>query len=125
MVTERRKLGDFGERLARNRLEADGCRIVATNVRVKAGEIDIVATDGDDTVFVEVRTGRARPGLAAESLDDRKLVRMWECAMQYCEANGLSPERVRIDAVSVDLDGGGKVVEVTHFKALEIPEGEE
>ncbi len=124
-MTDRRKLGDFGERLARTRLEADGCRILATNVRMKAGEIDIVATDGEDTVFVEVRTRRARPGLAAESLDDRKLVRMWECAMQYCDANGVSLECIRIDAISVDLDRGGKVVEMTHFKALEIPEMEE
>ena len=124
-MTERRRLGDFGERLARHRLEAEGCTIVATNVRMKAGEIDIVAMDADDLVFVEVRTRRAQPGLAAESLDDRKLARMWECAMQYCTSKSKDPERIRIDAVAVDLDRGGKVLAVTHFKALEIPELDE
>lgn len=124
-MTERRKLGDFGERLARRQLEAAGCTVLATNVRMKAGEIDIVAADGDDVVFVEVRTRRAQPGLAAESVDDRKLVRMWECAMQYCEAEGVNPEQARIDVMSVDLDARGKVLELTHFKGMEVPEAED
>jgi putative endonuclease len=125
VVTPRRRLGDFGERLAAHRLEADGLRIIARNVRTLSGEIDIVAADGDDIVFVEVRTRRAAPGLASESVDDRKLVRMWECAMQYCEREALKPERARIDLVSVDLDAGGKVVEVVHFRGLEVPELDE
>lgn len=121
-MTPRSKLGDFGERLAAHRLEAAGLTIVGRKVRVKAGEIDLVAADGDDVVFVEVRTRRAAPGLAAESVDDRKVVRMWECAMQYCEREAIDPERARIDMVSVDLDGGGKVLEVMHVKGLEVPE---
>jgi putative endonuclease len=122
VVTRRRDLGDFGERLAAHRLEAGGLRIVARKARVKAGEIDLVATDGADVVFVEVRTRRAAPGLAAESVDDRKVVRMWECAMQYCEREAIDPERARIDMVSVDLDAGGKVLDVLHLKGLEVPE---
>jgi putative endonuclease len=122
VVTPRRKLGDFGERLAAHKLEASGLRIQARNVRMAAGEIDLVAEDGGDVVFVEVRTRRAAPGLAAESVNDRKLVRMWECAMQYCEREEIAPERARIDLVSVDLDAGGKVLEVVHFRGLEVPE---
>lgn len=125
MVTPRRRLGDFGERLAANRLEAEGCTILARNVRVAAGEIDLVARDGDDIAFVEVRTRRAAPGLASESVDDRKLVRMWDCAMQYCEREAVDPARARIDMVSIDLDGGGKVLDIVRFRGLEIPELEE
>ncbi|MEO9256449.1 MAG: YraN family protein, partial [Tepidiformaceae bacterium] len=96
VVTARKLLGDFGERVAAHKLEALGMEILERNVRTRRGEIDLVARDADDMVFVEVRTRRAVPGLAAESLSGIKLRRMWQCAMDYCEANGIAPERARI-----------------------------
>ena len=96
--------------------------VLARNVRTPSGEIDIVAEDGDDLVFVEVRARRADPGTAAESLDPRKLRRMWRCAMEYCEQAGADPERVRIDLVSIDLGPRDAVAEIEHFRALEIPD---
>jgi putative endonuclease len=122
MVTARQRLGEFGERVAAHKLEAAGMAIVARNVRTRGGEIDFVAREGDDLVFVEVRTRRADPGLAAESLTPRKLLRMWQCAMDYCEANGLAPERARLDVVSIDLGPGGAADVIEHFRGIEIPE---
>lgn len=121
-MNERQRLGEFGERIAAHRLEASGLAIVARNVRTRGGEIDIVAHDGSDVVFVEVRTRRAAPGLAAETLGDTKLRRMWQCAMDYCEAAGIDPERARIDVVSVDLAPGGQAAHVEHFRGIEIPD---
>ncbi|MBI5949730.1 MAG: YraN family protein [Chloroflexi bacterium] len=121
-MTARQDLGAFGERVAGHRLEASGLRILVRNVRTPGGEIDIVAAEGDETVFVEVRTRRADPGSAAESLGPAKLRRMWQCAMDYCEASGVNPERVRIDVISVDLGPGGTVAQVEHFRGVEIPD---
>lgn len=121
-MTARQRLGEFGERLAVHRLEASGLRILARNVRVPSGEIDILAEDGDDLVFVEVRTRRSVPGVAAESLTPAKLRRMWQCAMDYCDREGADPERVRIDVVSVDIGRGGRVEVVEHFRGIEIPD---
>ncbi|MCC7363474.1 MAG: YraN family protein [Dehalococcoidia bacterium] len=121
-MTAKRDLGDFGERVAAHRLEAAGMRVIARNVRVASGEIDIVAEDGTDLVFVEVRTRRAEAGVAAESLSPVKLRRMWYCAMQYCEREGLDPERARIDAVTVDLGAGQRATRVEHYRALDVPE---
>jgi len=121
-VNERQRLGEFGERIAGHRIEAAGMRVVARNVRTRGGEIDIVAHDGDDVVFVEVRTRRAIPGLAAESLGPTKLRRMWQCAMDYCEAAGVDPERARVDVVSIDLGPGGQAAHVEHFRGVEIPD---
>ena len=122
MVTARKRLGDFGERVAAHKLEALGMEIIDRNVRTRRGEIDLVARDADDIVFVEVRTRRAIPGLAAESLTGTKLRRMWQCAMDYCEANGIAPERARIDVVSIDLGPAGAADEIQHFRGIEIPE---
>ena len=121
-MNRRQELGAFGERVAAHRLEAAGLEIVARNVRTSSGEIDLVARDGEDVVFVEVRTRRADPGTAAESLDTRKLQRMWRCAMEYCEETGLDPECVRIDLVSLDIGGRDAVAHIEHFRGLEIPD---
>ncbi len=121
-MNRRQQLGAFGERVAAHRLEAAGFAIIERNARTPSGEIDIVARDGGDVAFVEVRTRRAERGTAAESLDTRKLQRMWRCAMEYCEERGLDPERVRIDLVSLDLGPRGAVAHIEHFRGLEIPD---
>ena len=58
MSTPAGKLGQWGERQARVHLEAKGYAVVASNFRCRAGEIDIVARQGDEFVFVEVKTRR-------------------------------------------------------------------
>jgi len=121
VVTERRNLGDFGELVASHKLESLGMRIVARNVRIGRAEIDLVAEDGDDLVFVEVRTRRGASGLAAESITPAKLRTMWTCVFGYCEAHGIATERARVDLVAVDLDGKGAARSVEHFRALESP----
>jgi putative endonuclease len=118
-VNSRRELGDFGERVAAHHLEAHGLRVVARNVRTKRGEIDLIAQDGPDTVFVEVRTRRGSPGLAAESINRAKLRRMHLCANLWCEAEGVPRDLTRLDSVVVELSADGLVVNVEHYRALE------
>lgn len=120
-MTARKELGDFGERIAAHRLEADGLTIIARNARVPAGEVDIIARDGADIAFVEVRTRRAGLGLAAESVTPRKRERMWRCAMAYCEANALDPDTARLDLVTVDVGSDGRVAALEHYRGLELP----
>jgi putative endonuclease len=124
-VTARADLGAFGERIAAQRLAAEGLTVLGKNIRTASGEIDIIACEGSDHVFVEVRTRRALPGAAAESISPVKLRRMWRCAMQHCEAAGIDPETARIDIISIDLDPDGRVSTIEHFRGLEVPEGGE
>ena len=122
-MTARRDLGDFGERVARHHLEANGLQVLALNVRLASGEVDLVAHDQEsrELVFVEVRTRRAGHGSAAETVTPTKLHRMWRCAMDYCEANAADPELVRLDLVTLDLAPSGAVVGLEHFRGLELP----
>jgi len=55
-MSDRRAVGQRGEDLACEFLRGKGYRIVERNVRTTYGEIDIVATEHDCLVFVEVRT---------------------------------------------------------------------
>jgi putative endonuclease len=51
--------GARAEALAADYLKAQGLYILERNYRVKGGEIDLIARDGDITVFVEVRLRRS------------------------------------------------------------------
>ena len=73
MSTPRIRLGNRGEQLARQYLQEQGYRILATNYRCSWGEIDIVAQEESEIVFVEVRTRRsAEFGTPEESLTPAK-----------------------------------------------------
>ena len=52
----RRRLGDLGERLARDHLRRAGYEVLDTNFRTRQGELDIVAADFETLVFCEVKT---------------------------------------------------------------------
>ena len=51
----RRVLGEQGERLAEEFLRKLGCKILRRNWHSRLGEIDLIARDGDEVVFVEVK----------------------------------------------------------------------
>ncbi len=69
MTLQRQELGKSGEDLAVAELERRGYAILARRYRTRHGEIDVVARDGETTVFVEVKartTGEF--GTAAEAV---------------------------------------------------------
>ena len=59
-MAKRQQLGAWGEQHAVRHLESEGCHIMATNWRCPAGEVDIIALDGECLAFVEVRTRRGQ-----------------------------------------------------------------
>ncbi|MGE0191654.1 MAG: YraN family protein [Planctomycetota bacterium] len=54
-------LGRRGERRAARALKRRGLRIAARRLRLPAGEVDLLALDGDTVVVVEVKSGRRTP----------------------------------------------------------------
>ena len=71
----RRRLGVLGEATATRFISEAGLQVIDRTWRNgRAGELDIIATDGSNTIVIEVRTrfGNAK-GSALESVDDRKV----------------------------------------------------
>lgn len=94
--------GRAGERRAVAFLEERGYRIVETNFRCRAGEIDIVAREGGDLVFVEVRTrADGRRGSAAETVDAKKRARVARVAEAYLALRAPSFSSCRFDVLGV------------------------
>ena len=103
-----RDAGDKGEEFACAFLKEQGYRIVETKYRVKNGEIDIVARDGETLVFVEVKTRENEDWDPFEAVGPRKQQKLYRVAEQYLleryktvEVNG----RFDVLAVYVMPDG--------------------
>jgi putative endonuclease len=109
--TPGQQLGHRAEERAEEYLRERGLRIVARNYRTRMGEIDLIATEGDALVFVEVRLRSSeRFGGAAASVDERKQRRVVAAARHYLSTLRVEPP-CRFDVVT--LDG----VRTTWFKA--------
>ena len=97
-MSDHRGVGIRGEHLAAQHLEAAGLTVLARNVRLPAGEIDIVARDGDELVVVEVKT---RIGDASTVPDDAvtpaKLARLDRLAEQYVDSIDTPDQPWRVD----------------------------
>ena len=99
--------GAEGEALACRHLERAGYAILARNFRCRAGEIDVVARDGEVTVFVEVKDRHGRShGEGHESVTRGKRLRVVRAARLFAAARGLSEAPIRFDVVSIDREEG-------------------
>lgn len=121
MTTARMKLGKRGEEMASGYLREAGCGILAANYRCPWGEIDLVARDGEELAFVEVRTRRtAAFGTPRESITRRKADHLVAAAQHYLQNH--APENDgedipwRIDLVSICLTDGEGSPQIDHIK---------
>ncbi len=91
----RREQGKKAEDVAVGYLVSIGYRILERNVHMRYGEIDIVARDGDEMVFVEVRSSRFHE--PSESIDRKKLSNMVRAIRRYIlDRNVESPFRIEV-----------------------------
>jgi putative endonuclease len=99
--------GAAAEALAAEFLQARGLTIVARNYRCRGGEIDLIASDGDTLIFVEVRLrSDAAFGGAAESITAAKKKRLTFAAAHYLSRLKQEPP-CRFDAILLSsLDPG-------------------
>lgn len=120
-ATPRARLGASGERLAAATLEREGYVIVARNWRCLYGEIDLVAEDGNELVFVEVKTRRGvRMGSPEEAVTPAKRRKLLASAQTYLAERGEEQRPYRVDVVAIELDEAGRLSAVrVHRHALQ------
>jgi len=99
-----RATGSVWEGRARAVLERAGLRHVASNWHCRYGEIDLVMTDGDALVFVEVRyRDAAAHGNALASVGRAKRTKLVHAAESFLAAHpALAPKPCRFDVIAFD-----------------------
>lgn len=119
LTGDARAVGAAGEALAAGWLERGGLRIVARNYRCLGGEVDLVADDRGEVVFIEVRTRRVG-GLVGpeESVTRRKQQRLIRAAEHYLQAAGAGERPWRIDLVAIEVELTGRVRRVEHLRSV-------
>ena len=113
---ERQILGLLGENIACAELLRRGYAILERRYRTRYGEIDIIARDGDVTVFVEVKTrGGNGFGDGAEAVTPWKQRRIAKMAVDFLSRHRLHDRPCRFDVVAIDMSGATTTVDVyTH-----------
>jgi ribonuclease HII len=117
-----RALGRQAEEAAVAYLAALGWEVLERNRRTPEGEIDVVARDGHELVFVEVKGRRSEAmGTPAEAITPRKRRRLVRAVLSYMQETGCQAQP-RIDVVLVRLGRGGQVLGLEHLRgAVEGP----
>lgn len=104
-------IAKLGENAACEYLKKLGFKILERNYRKTYGEIDIIALDSSDSpgqvlAFIEVKTRTSNSyGSPLEAITYFKLKSLIKTAQYYKMTHNNLPESLRIDAVSVILNG--------------------
>lgn len=125
ILTEKRKIGDFGEKAAAKYLRKNRYRILEKNYVSGNAEIDIIACTKEVTAFVEVKTRNIkslgtkqdRPASAVTPEKQRKII---NAASHYINRHKPNT-RLSLDIIEVyiedDSKRGVKVSEIKHIKS--------
>ncbi|MGE3267595.1 MAG: YraN family protein [Chloroflexota bacterium] len=116
-MSDGRGVGVRGEELAARHLQQSGLVIIARNVRLSAGEIDLVTHDGQETVIVEVKTRIGDNSTAPDSaVTPAKLARLDRLGDEYMASCGTPDAPWRVDVVAIVLGRDGRVLHLDHLQ---------
>lgn len=120
-VNSASRKGAQGEDAAVSWLESKGWEVLARNFRVRVGEIDIIARQGDTVAFIEVKSWTAVPREdLARSVGPRKRARIARAARLFLSGRpDLADAHQRFDVVFL----GGSENGINHIAGAFDEEG--
>ena len=120
MTLKRKELGAKGEEIALRYLKSRGYRILERNYRIKFGEIDIIAEQGDNLVFIEVKTRSDNHfGSPFESVTKQKQKQLSKVALEYISKQGWHNRPARFDVVGIELQEGENTFQKAAIELLQ------
>ncbi|MDO4505721.1 MAG: YraN family protein [Spirochaetales bacterium] len=102
-----REKGNAGEDKAVSFLVSRGYEILARNYRIRTGEIDIVASQGDTIVFVEVKSlPHGNIEILSHELNSIKQKKIIKTSKSYLQNHRQYSNRfIRYDVLAIDVPG--------------------
>ena len=102
----KKNLGRKGEEQATLFLKSKGYRIVERNCKCKIGEIDIIAQNNNEYIFIEVKTRTTKSyGNPAEAINKNKIKHIINTSKYYLLKNKLKNFFIRYDVIEIYLKG--------------------
>lgn len=117
------ELGRRGEKLAAKFLRRSGFKVIYRNFRApRGGEVDLVCRDGDELVFVEVKTRSTRDyGSPASAVNREKQALIARGALAWLRLLDNPDLIFRFDIVEVVIDDSGASFNLVRA-AFQLPE---
>ena len=117
LLTDRARLGRWGEKRCEKFLRNKGLHTLTRNYACATGEIDLIMVDTDHSlVFVEVRTRAGEDFAPAESSVNRpKRERLVKTACYFLTTHKIHDRPCRFDVVIIILAPTGKP-QIRHYK---------
>jgi putative endonuclease len=111
----RQKCGKAGEDLAAHFLEKSGLKILERNFRFERGEIDLIAEEGEELVFIEVKARRSNVfGAPEDAVTEKKQEQIHTVAEGYLFMHEIDDRPCRFDIVAIDYQNGS--AEIRHIR---------
>ena len=111
----RRTQGKAGEDLAARYLEKNGFKIIERNYRFERGEIDLVAEEGQELVFIEVKLRRSIAyGLPEDAVTEEKQEQVHTVADGYLFEHNIDDRPIRFDVIAIEERKGN--TEIRHIR---------
>ncbi|TET06377.1 YraN family protein [Candidatus Dependentiae bacterium] len=101
MITKQKALGNRGEKLVADKLEKQGFTILARNYRKQFGEIDLIASNKDLLIFVEVKLRSSNNIDLAELIVPVKQRRISAAAKAYIAEKNYTNKFCRFDVALI------------------------
>ena len=112
MTQQRQQIGKAGEKTVVHYLKKNGFKILERNFTCPVGEIDVIAKDKNNIVFVEVKTRRSLSyGSARLAITYRKKKKISMAALYYLKINHQMDQRARFDVVTVLSTGEKQTID--------------
>ena len=109
-------IGELGEEIVARHLAQNGYRLLTRNYRAGRQEVDLIAEDGTELVFIEVKTLSRSETIHPESaVTPAKQRNLLTAAEHFLHENGLQDTLCRFDVVAVGLDDPTHP-RITHLK---------
>ena len=119
IFNSKQELGKAGEDVSCIYLEQIGYRIIERNFHCRQGEIDIIAKDRDEYVFIEVKTrSNIFFGRPKEAVNRPKQKHIYQSTRFYLYLHGLNNVFVRFDVIEVYFLNNR--YKLKHLKQVEI-----
>ncbi len=100
--TSKINTGKAGEKIAVAFLKEKGYRILEVNYRCPIGEIDIVARDKNELVFIEVKTRKSGAlGYPEQAVGVKKQKKISQLALWYLQEKKINDANARFDVVAI------------------------
>jgi putative endonuclease len=103
MTRRKKDLGDWGEGQACNFLFRHGFRVVERNYHTTMGEIDIIASYGDDYYFIEVKTRRDSELATDDSITYTKKIRLQKAVRAYCYTRNINNKGIVLAGLIIEI----------------------